>query len=137
MTNSAARPPRGRRDIALACWCGAIGGFQVALAVGVPWGAAAWGGRHAGVLPPRLRLASAAAAPVVAGVGAVAAGHLLGDRGRRRVLLGTAVYAGLGIVANSVSPSTAERLVWGPMSAVGAVLAVRAWREAASGPGER
>lgn len=33
--------------------------FQLALALGVPAGAAAWGGNHPGVLPSRLRVASA------------------------------------------------------------------------------
>ncbi|HET9880007.1 MAG TPA: hypothetical protein VFQ81_11990 [Candidatus Limnocylindria bacterium] len=33
--------------------------FQLALAAGAPLGAMAWGGGHPGVLPPRLRVASA------------------------------------------------------------------------------
>jgi hypothetical protein len=33
--------------------------FQLALALGAPFGKAAWGGAHDGVLPPRLRAASA------------------------------------------------------------------------------
>ncbi len=39
--------------------------FQLALALGAPLGRAAWGGRHEGVLPTRLRAASAFAAIVV------------------------------------------------------------------------
>ena len=34
-------------------------GFQITLALGAPLGAAAWGGQNPGVLPTRLRLASA------------------------------------------------------------------------------
>lgn len=64
-------------------------------------------------------------------VAAVACGRLLSERGRRRVLLGAAVYGSLGIVGNAVSPSVPERTIWTPMSALGAVLAVQAWREAA------
>jgi hypothetical protein len=108
-----------------------VAAFQVALAAGAPWGAAAWGGRHPGVLPSRLRLASAVAAPALGGLAAVAAGRLLGERGRARVLLGTAVYAGLGVGANGVSPSRVERAVWAPLSALGTGLAVQAWREMA------
>lgn len=37
-------------------------GFQLALAVGAPWGQAAWGGSHEGVLPAGLRVASIAVA---------------------------------------------------------------------------
>lgn len=43
----------------------------------------------------------------------------------------TAAYAGVGVVMNGASPSPVERAIWTPMSAVGAVLAVAAWREAA------
>ncbi len=97
--------------------------------MGAPWGAAAWGGRHPGVLPGQLRLASGVAVPVLAGVAAVAVGRLLIGRGRRRVLLGAGAYAGLGVVANVVSPSAVERAIWVPMSAAGAVLAMQARRE--------
>ncbi|MCA1734876.1 MAG: hypothetical protein LC739_01815 [Actinobacteria bacterium] len=42
--------------------------FQIMLALGVPWGAAAWGGRNAGVLPTKLRIASAASALLLGGI---------------------------------------------------------------------
>jgi len=119
--------------MAFAAWCGGLSAFQAALAMGAPWGAAAWGGGHPGVLPGQLRLASGVTAPVVAGVAAVAVGRLLSGRSRRRVLLGAAAYTGVGIVANGVSPSVVERAVWVPMSALGSVLAVQAWREAVRG----
>jgi hypothetical protein len=119
-----------RWGTAFAGWCAVLGAFQVGLAAGAPWGAAAWGGRHAGVLPGGLRLASGVAAPVVAGVAAVAAGRPLGGRARRRVLIGAAAYCGVGIVANGASPSVPERVIWTPMSALGAVLALQAAREA-------
>lgn len=44
---------------------GIIIAFQVLLAAGVPWGAAAWGGRHPGVLPAGYRVASAVSGIVV------------------------------------------------------------------------
>ena len=102
----------------------------MALAIGAPWGVAAWGGRHSGVLPGQLRVASGVAAVVLAGVAAVAAGRPFSGRGRRPVLLGMGVYAGVGIVANGISPSVVERAIWAPLSALGAVLALKAWREA-------
>lgn len=37
---------------------GIICAFQLALAGGAPWGAAAWGGQHTGTLPPPYRVAS-------------------------------------------------------------------------------
>ncbi len=39
--------------------------FQIALALGVPWGRGAWGGVHGDVLPARLRIASAVSAGVL------------------------------------------------------------------------
>ena len=43
---------------------GALVAFQLAIAFGAPFGRASWGGRHKGVLPTRLRTASAVAAVV-------------------------------------------------------------------------
>jgi len=114
---------------AFAVWACGVGLFQVALAVGAPWGAAAWGGANAGVLPTGFRVASGVSAFVWAGVAAVAAGRLLGPVGRRRLLLGAAAYSSLGIVMNAASPSGVERAVWVPATAVGAGLAWMAWRE--------
>lgn len=108
--------------------CG-VGLFQVALAVGAPWGAAAWGGANAGVLPTGFRVASGVSALVWAGVAAVAAGRLLGPVGRRRLLLGSAAYLTLGIAMNAASPSGVERAVWVPATALGAGAAWMAWRE--------
>lgn len=109
--------------------CG-VGLFQVALAVGAPWGAAAWGGTNPGVLPVGMRVASGVSALVWAGFAAVAAGRLLGPVGRRRMLLGIAAYSTVGVALNAASPSGIERAVWVPLTAVGAGLAWMAWREA-------
>ena len=43
----------------------AVAMFQVALALGAPLGAYAWGGQNRGVLPPRLQLGSAISAPIL------------------------------------------------------------------------
>jgi hypothetical protein len=115
---------------AFAVWACGVGLFQVALAVGAPWGAAAWGGANAGVLPVGYRVASGVSAVVWAGVAAVAAGRLLGPVGRRRLLLGVAAYSTLGIALNAASPSGVEKAVWVPATLVGAGLAWMAWREA-------
>lgn len=114
---------------AFAVWACGVGLFQVALAVGAPWGAAAWGGANPGVLPVGFRVASGVSAVVWAGVAAVAAGRLLGPVGRRRLLLGAAAYSTLGVAMNAASPSGVERVVWVPATLVGAGLAWMAWRE--------
>jgi hypothetical protein len=114
---------------ALALFACGVGLFQVGLAAGAPWGAAAWGGTNPGVLPAGLRVASGVSALVWFGVAAVAAGRLLGPVGRRRLLLGVAAYSTLGIAMNAASPSGVERAVWVPATLVGAGLAWMAWRE--------
>ena len=94
--------------------------FQMTLALGAPAGAAAWGGAHSGVLPIRLRVASA-----VVGVSIyLPIALLLLDSGGVIDLgwdvspLWLWVLTGLfllGALANAVSRSKAER-VWAPVS---------------------
>ncbi|MCA0329952.1 MAG: hypothetical protein LCI03_08600 [Actinobacteria bacterium] len=127
---TAARGWTGPWSMAFAAWSCGLAAFQLALALGAPWGAAAWGGQSPGVLPAGLRAASAVSAVVWLGVAAVAAGAVLGPAGRRRTLLAAAVYASLGVALNAASPSTVERAVWVPLTALGAGLAWMGWREA-------
>lgn len=96
--------------------------FQVALSAGMPWGAAAWGGRYPGRLPTGLRAASAGAALALGSGAAIAVVPGLVDPGvRLRVLQGAAAYLAAGTVLNAVSPSPVERL-WSPVNAAGAWL---------------
>lgn len=101
--------------------------FQVALALGAPLGYASWGGRHPGVLPTRLRIASAVAALVVypliifavlAAAGVIGAEWLPLDP--RVLMWGLAVFLGLGAIANFASRSPRER-IWGPVAVAVAV----------------
>ncbi len=105
--------------------------FQLALAAGAPWAAAAWGGRHQGVLPPRLRLASAFAGLVVypwITLLVIDAGDLvdlnLMDRDVAEPILWvlTGLF-GLGALANLASASRIER-IWAPIAAGIAVCCV-------------
>lgn len=117
---------------AFAAWLGGVAAYQTALALGAPWGAAAWGGGHPGVLPRRLRAASAAGAVVWTGAATIAVGVAGGAASRRRVLRSTTAFAGLGVLLNAVSPSPAERAVWVPLTAVGTALGMLAVREDAT-----
>jgi hypothetical protein len=95
--------------------------FQAALAAGAPIGHLAWGGRHSGVLPRRLRLASAASIAIaVAGVvAALAAGGWLGwprPATARVVLLGLAALFALSLAGNLASSSPAERRLGVPLA---------------------
>ncbi len=101
--------------------------FQLALALGAPWGAAAWGGQHAGVLPRRLRIASAVAGLVIYplvivlvldAVGWISVGWLNGVGSLPMWIL--AGLLGLGALANFASRSPRER-IWGPVALVTAI----------------
>ena len=119
-------------DVVLAAALLTLAGFQVALALGAPWGAAAWGGTHDGALPAGLRAGSAVAALVWVGVALVVLRRLLGPVGRRRTLLVVAVYSCLGVLLNAASPSSLERAIWAPFCVVVAVLSWWSWRAARS-----
>jgi hypothetical protein len=135
-TTLTARTAQGSRPwgTAFAVFACGVGAFQLALVVGAPWGTAAWGGGSSGTLPVGLRVASALAALVWGAVAAVSAGRLLGPVGRRRLLLGAAVYSTIGIAMNAISPSSTERAVWVPLTALGAGLSWMAWRESRRRP---
>ena len=97
--------------------------FQVGLALGAPWGAAAWGGQHPGRLPSRLRIASGVAAVLlypailllVLDTSTVADLGLV-EGGAAQVLMWViAGFFGLGTLANAASRSPAER-GWAPVA---------------------
>jgi hypothetical protein len=98
--------------------------FQISLALGAPFGKAAWGGRHEGVLPKRLRIASGAAGIVVYPLVILAVLSFSGVIDKR-VLPGNGeivawLLAGiflLGGLANLASSSVPERY-WAPVSIV-------------------
>ena len=114
---------RPARVVAVATTAGLVG-FQLALAFGAPWGRLAWSGRHAGVLPTELRVASATSA-VVWGGALVAAATPDSSPRLARVRTAYAVLAGVGTVMNAASPSRPERLLWTP---VAGALSVGLWR---------
>ncbi|HSR24564.1 MAG TPA: hypothetical protein VLW53_13495 [Candidatus Eisenbacteria bacterium] len=131
MTTTLDHAPATRTwGLAFAVWACGLAAFQLALALGAPWGEAAWGGQTEGVLPAGLRVGSAVSTVVWLGVAAIAAGRLLGPTGRRRTLLGVTIYSAAGIALNALSPSATERAIWVPGTVLGTALAWMAWREA-------
>jgi hypothetical protein len=103
----------------------ALGAFQIALAVGAPWGRAAYGGTRHGTLPNHLRAISGAAA-LGYGTGAVLVLRGKGSpRARARAFTTLSVFMGIGAVANGASRSPVERALWTPVTAATTVLA---WR---------
>ncbi len=105
---------------------GVVSAFQGGMAAGMPWGAAAWGGHHSGVLPGPLRAASGCAC-VAWAVAAAAVALAPSWRRRPRWLLhvGLTSVATVSAVVNALSPSAFERYGWAPVCLV---LALAAWR---------
>lgn len=99
--------------------------FQILLVLGMPWGAAAWGGRHRGVLPSRLRIASTMSAVILGAIGWLVLAK--GARGESApswydvALWFVVAYFGLGTIANLISRSRVER-IWAPVSLTIALL---------------
>ncbi|CAN5587277.1 hypothetical protein BH10PSE5_BH10PSE5_13180 [soil metagenome] len=115
-----------------AVFCLAFAAFQVALALGAPFGRIAWGGASPPVLPTDLRAASAGAAVYLV---AAAAAMLVraGDLGARLpqrpfwwVNLVLAIQLALNTLANLAAQSDAERYGMGAASAVGCLLCLGA-----------
>lgn len=103
----------------------AVAAFQLLLALGVPWGRAAWGGGQA-TLSPELRVASSISMAVFIGAALVVLGRAgyLGLRFSGALRIGTwllAVLMGLGSVMNLASSSPWERFVWAPVALLLAV----------------
>ena len=99
-----------------------VDAFQLALAFGAPWGHLAWGGRHAGTLPARLRIASGIAGvviyPLIVAFVLGSAGRIRAfwpSRARRGGMWLLAALFSVGTLANLASPSAGERY-WGPVS---------------------
>jgi hypothetical protein len=106
---------------------GAIAAFQAALALGAPWGSAAWGGGNPGVLPRNLRIASGIAAVVIypliillvlAGAGLIDDSWIPIDTSVVMWIL--AALLTVGAVMNAISRSPRERL-WAPVALVVAI----------------
>jgi hypothetical protein len=129
--NHVPRSDRAGRTAAVLAALGFVGiaAFQVALAAGVAWGHAAWGGAHA-----ELSTAQRAGSAVAIAVSAAAALIVLGRAGyfgRESHRLGTlfrratwflAAASALEAMMNFASQSRVENVVFGPLSLLLAIL---------------
>lgn len=104
---------------------GGLALFQAGLATGAPWGRAAYGGAHPGVLPTHLRTVSVGASLLYCGLTWSVLSTRTPARQRRRLLTGIAGVMGVATVVNGISPSLPERAIWTPTSAL---LVLSAWR---------
>lgn len=95
--------------------------FQLALAVGAPWGAYAMGGKFPGRYPPAMRVAAlvqAALLTLVAVIVLSEAGLLLPSVSQALPwLIWIAVaFSGVSVVLNAITPSSGERRIWVPVA---------------------
>ena len=106
--------------------------FQLLLALGVPWGRAAWGGQFE-VLPNGYRVASLVAAvffafSVLVVLSKVEVLMLIGPKVANVFFWIYTIYFGIGIFMNAISKSKVER-IWSPvvaaMFALSLVLLIR------------
>lgn len=97
--------------------------FQLALALGAPWGAYAMGGAFPGVFPPAMRVAALVQIPILAGL----AGLVLSRAGvtlpkwraaSRWATWIVVAFLGVGVVLNLITPSAMERTIWAPVATV-------------------
>jgi len=96
--------------------------FQLLLAAGMPWGQYAWGGAYPNTLPPAMRIASLCSALLLGGMGFVVLVRSAVIRPEwqsrfRKPAWFVVGYFGLGVVANGITPSAQERVVWLPVAA--------------------
>lgn len=116
---------RGRVTVLAAYLYVALAGvaalFQIALAIGAPWGQLALGGRYQGRLPPLVRLLALVQVFVITGMALVVASRagITGiPAGPRWVFWLVLLLTAASSVGNLTTPSRPERLVWGPVTMV-------------------
>jgi hypothetical protein len=100
----------------------AVVAFQVALALGAPWGELAMGGRFR-TFPPRLRVAAVVQAVVLLLLAAIvlsAAGVVVPSltEGRRWLVWVPVAISAVSLLLNLLTPSARERRIWAPVGAV-------------------
>lgn len=103
--------------------------FQLALALGVPWGSYAMGGFYPGVFPPLMRVAALMQAILLVVTALVVlsrSGMLLRSWFRQsKWAIWLVVFLGLiSLVLNSITPSAVEKALWQPVTVLLLVLSL-------------
>ena len=100
-----------------------VSAFQLALALGAPWGSYAMGGAFPGRFPARMRVAAVVQAGLLGLVAAIVLAsanvvfQMLDPELRWLIWLPVAVSAA-AVVLNLITPSAGERRIWVPVSLV-------------------
>ncbi len=97
--------------------------FQIALALGAPWGAYAMGGKYPGRYPPAMRITAIAQA-VLLGLAVLV---VLSDAGTIEPSVSRSfpwliwivvAFSAVSLVLNALTPSAGERRIWVPVAVV-------------------
>ncbi len=123
-----------RTAAAAAAGFSVIAAFQASLALGAPFGEAAFGGSSSGQLPPGLRAASAVSMVVwlLAALTVLARGRsgpVPAGRAVRWGVRGFIVLLAAGTLLNAASSSPWERFLWAPLALVLLLLCLRLDRQ--------
>jgi hypothetical protein len=115
--------------IAFALVAGGAVAFQVALALGAPWGAYAMGGRFSGPFPPRMRAAALGQGVIIAGLAFVelSAAELVAPAivdSLPSLVWVPVAFSVLSLVLNLITPSPGERRIWVPVAVALALTSV-------------
>ena len=99
--------------------------FQICLSAGAPWGEYTQGGQNKGVLSKNGRLLAASSVPVLVFMG-LSITSIIGNapNWEKWTVYVTMVVQGLTSVANLITSSRKERLLWGPVTTVAFLLVV-------------
>lgn len=97
--------------------------FQLALALGVPWGEMAMGGKFPGRLPPGMRIAALIQIVLLGFIALVVltrAGIVLRELSApsRVAIWVVVVFCLVSAILNAITPSRKERMLWAPVSFV-------------------
>jgi hypothetical protein len=97
--------------------------FQLALALGAPWGSYAMGGAFPGRFPLRTRVAAVVQAALLGFTVAIVlsrAGSVLPARAEASgwLIWGVVAIAVVALVLNAITPSAGERRIWVPVALV-------------------
>ena len=100
-----------------------VAAFQIALALGAPWGAYAMGGAFPGQFPPAMRVGALVQAGILlgfAGIVLARAGIALRtwERVSRWMIWVVVGFSALSLVLNLITPSAGERMLWAPVALV-------------------
>lgn len=102
---------------------GFVVAFQIALALGAPWGEMAMGGKFPGRFSPLLRFTALIQVVILVLIDLVVlirSGLVLGDwfALSESVIWGVVLFSLIGLILNTLTPSKKERMLWAPVSLV-------------------